>query len=339
MPLSRPLRLGRFLIAIGLTILACFAAAIALPHDPYIRYQAMADTIFARADWIYERIHHDDTPIDVLFIGSSRTARGVISPDIEARLAALGHDARVANFSLPASGYDIRLTLAREALETHDVKLLVVSLVEQFPRDGHQAFADLATRRDILTSPWLVNRNLPENLARLPVRQIQLAAKSQLPEAFGHRATFDPETYKGSTIDPRIFNPGKRKPPETTEAIAALEAESRTRRRDLTRPVLPENLAWVEFGVTRSYIRRIARLAEAKRTKLVFLYLPFYGGFERPFEEAWLSQLGPVLSADFLMSDPLNYNDVAHASQAGADLITHWLAEALVPYLAEDSKT
>ncbi len=333
MSVTRPLRLRNFLIATLLAVATCITAAVALPHDPYIRYQSMAGTIFDRTRWIYERIHFDDAPIDIAFIGSSRTARGVISPAIEDGLKRAGLDKRVVNFSLPASGFDIRLTLARELLEARDVELLVISLVEQFPRDGHQAFRDLATAADILNSPWIVNRNLPENVARLPIRQIQLATKTWLPGAFGYQADFDPAAYAGTSIDPRLFNATTNRAAESAAEIAALDKESNFRRRSLTPPILPEPLQWVEFGIPRSYIRRIAALADEHGTKLVFLYLPFYKGFPQPAEREWLEQFGPVLSAEFLLSSPQNYNDVAHASAHGADLLTDWLTQQLTPLL------
>lgn len=335
MPLRKPLRLPGFLAGVGLTVLACYFAAAALPHDGYIRYQAMSGTIFERVRWAYERTHFDDAPVDIAFIGSSRTARGVISTDLEARLAAEGIDKRIVNFSIPAAGFDIRYALARELLSQKTPDLLVISVVEQFPRLGHQAFGELATSAEVLGSPWIVNATLPENLARLPLRQLQLAAASQLPEAFGYRRDFDPGAYAGTSVDPRIFNPGKKAGPKTAEDIEALERESRFRRRSITQPILPDALGWVEFGIPRTYLRRIARLAEDHEVRIVFLHLPFYGGYPEPFERAWLEQYGPVLTADFLAGDPLHYNDVAHASELGAARITDWLTDELARLLKE----
>lgn len=331
----RPLSLGRFALVTLASALAFSVAAVALPHDPYIRYQALSGTIFERARWFYERIHFDATPIDAIFIGSSRTARGVVTPDLEAALAARGVEAHLVNFSLPASGFDIRYVLAREALEAREVRLLVISLVEQFPREGHQAFGDIATPGEVLTAPWMLNTGLPANVLRLPARQIGLAAASWAPDGFGYDAGFDPAGYPGPSVDHRAFNPGQTEGPKTAADIAALEAESRFRRGDLTRPLLPAALADIEFGVPRGYIRRIAALAEAHGVKLAFLYLPFYGGFDHPLEKAWLEQYGPVLEATFLKDDPMNYNDVAHVSQRGADRITAWLAGELVPLMRE----
>lgn len=332
-PLRQPLPLRGFLAGVGLTFLVCYFGAVALPHDAYVRYQAMSGTIFERVQWAYERIHFDDTPVEIAFIGSSRTARGVISTDLEARLAAKGIDKRIVNFSIPAAGFDIRYVLARELLSQKSPDLLVISVVEQFPRLGHQAFGELATAGEVLGSPWIVNATLPENLARLPLRQMQLALASWIPEAFGYRRKFDPGAYVGTSIDPRIFNPGKRSRSKTLEEIEALKRESRFRRRSITRPILPETLGWVEFGIPRTYLRRIAELAEAHGVQLAFLHLPFYGGYPEPFERAWLEQYGPVLTADFLLENPLYYNDVAHVSELGAEQITDWLAEEVAAVL------
>ncbi|CUH49069.1 hypothetical protein [Ruegeria atlantica] len=337
--MTKPLRLRTFLTGLWLTVLACIVLAFLLPHDPYFRYQAMGGTIFERARWIYERIHFDETPIDIAFLGSSRTARGVISPDLEERLAEQGIDARIVNFSLPASGFDVRLPIIRELLSEHKPKLIVISVVEQFPRHGHQAFGDLAGAGEVLQSPWIVNRNLPENLARLPIRQIQLAAANLLPEAFGYQPEFNPTTYAGTTIDPRIFNPGKAFSPKSAADIEVLKDESEFRRRKLTRPILPESMAGIEFGIPRTYLRRIAELAKAKGVQIAFLYLPFYGGYEEPFEKAWLEQFGPVFSAGFLLNDPNLYNDVAHVSELGAVLVTDWLTETLTPLLDPSTRS
>ena len=310
-----------------------FVGMSLLPHDPYIRYQVMQGTIFERATWMYERLHFDPTPVDIVLVGSSRTARGIDPGALAAALAAQGQSLNVVNLSLAASGYDLQYALAHEALETKAVKLLVVSLVEQFPRDGHQAFADLGRSSEIVGSPWLINRNFVHNLARLPIRQLQLALKSWLPEAFGLRRDFDPEAYRLATFDPRFAPLTEPVPPKTEEEIAALEAESKFHHRDLTLPVLPDSLSFVEFGMTQTYIKQLAALAKAEGAELVFLYLPFYKGYERPFEQEWLEQYGPILSADFLMDDPANYNDVAHASRKGTALLTAWLADALIPVL------
>lgn len=335
-------RFRRFLTGMVLVFSAAMAGAIALPHDPYIRYQSFNDTIFDRLSWVYDRLAHDDTPIDVLFVGSSRTARGADAAGLQVALAAAGAgEVHVANISMPAAGLDVRLTNIRTALQHHpEIRLIVLGVVEALPRDGHQAFGDLGTARDILTAPWIVNRTLPGNLARLPYRQMELAIASYLPEAFGYRTEFDPAVYPGPTPDHRDFNrPGwetgsvpdrPETEPTVDEARAArLARESRRYRRAITPPILPESLAWIEFGVSRHYVREIADLAAAHDAQVAFLFLPFFQGYERPIDSAWLAGFGPVWRATHIMDDPRNYADAGHASRRGTELITPWLADRI----------
>lgn len=338
---------GRLSIAgfLGITaavVVLATIVAIALPHAPYIRYQSFGDTIFKRLSWTYERLAFDDAPIDVLVVGSSRSARGANVPLLEAALAEAGVTATVANISEPAAGMDIRLTKVREALTHHpEIQLIVLGIVETLPRDGHQAFGKLATAGEVLSSPWFVNRLLPANLARLPYRQMELSLASALPEAYGYNRAYSEQAYLGAAPDHRLFED----PDWTAEAEARitesvrhaldLEADSATRRDQLRPPVLPDALGWAEFGVSRHAIREIAALAEANGTDLAFLFLPFYGGYDTPTDADWLARFGPVWRAGFLKDDPRNYADTAHASQKGVEAIAPWLAGEIATHLKE----
>jgi hypothetical protein len=59
---------GALLATCGMTL---------LPHDKYLRYQSLNDRSAPNSYWIYERIHDDPTPIDIAFIGTSRTGRSM----------------------------------------------------------------------------------------------------------------------------------------------------------------------------------------------------------------------------------------------------------------------
>lgn len=331
---------GRFLGVVGAVFAAAFAATLALPHDPYIRYQAFQGTIYDRLAWVYERLAFDPTPIDVLFVGSSRTARGANAALIQDALDGRGRPGiHVANISEPAAGLDIRLTKLREAFRHHpEIRLVVFGITEALPRDGHQAFGDLATPGEVLAAPWLINRTLPANLAALPYRQMELALATALPEAFGYRAGFDPGAYLGPAPDHRVFNDPDAGPPPVAERpplahALALAEESALRRTEIRPPVLPESLAWLEFGVSRSYLDRIVRLVRAEGAEIVFLFLPFYDGYAEPLDRAWLETIAPVWTPGFLRDDPALYYDAAHASEAGIDRLSVWLADRIDTYL------
>lgn len=337
--LIRRFGLGRFFGLVFLTLIACTAVTVALPHDPYIRFQNLNDTIYKRMGWIYERIHFDDTPIDVVFVGSSRTGAGIYPTLLEPALAARGVTARVVNFSLPSSGFDIRETIVEELLANRDVKLLVFDVVEAFPRDGHEAFGNVASVGELLQAPWLINRTLPRNLMGLPLRQINLALGTWLPETFGLQGDFDPALYAGSTVDARSMLDFTEDPErlDTPEHAALLEQQSQQRHRQIQPPILPESLVWVEFGVSRSYIARIMALAEAHDVEVAFLFLPFYKGYPAPIEESWIATFGPVWNADYLRNDPHNYQDSGHlaASPVVKAMVTDWVADRIAPLLRE----
>ena len=326
------LSLRLFLTVVFATVVAAYALTVALPHNPYIRYQQFKDTIFERLAWIYERVHFDPTPIDIAFIGSSRTEAGVASPLLEKYLSEGGRELKVVNLSIPSSGMDIRYAEARELLQAKQVKLLVIAVVEAFPRDGHQAYGDLETAGEIFKSPLIVNRNLPKTLARLPVRQIDLFVKSIFPQAFSLKGDFDGQP---SAEDPAYERPetSDLSPEEHAKALAE---ETARRKREIRWPILPENFRWVEYGVSRTYIERIAELAKDNGTELAFLFLPFYNGYDAPLEMDWLQEFGPVWIADFIKDNPENYRDAAHVKSVVTDSVARWLAGKIDQLLLKD---
>lgn len=320
--------------------IVCFIATLAVPVSGYLRFQSLNDTIYNRATWIYERVHFDEAPIDVVFVGTSRTGAGVYPTLLEPALAARGYNVKVVNFALASTGFDIRDTILRELFAARDgIKLVVFDVSEVFPRDGHEAFGDIAPVGEILSAPWIVNRNLPGHLARLPIRQLGLTMAGFAPEAFGYRSQFDPALYAGSTVDPRSFLQFEDDLTKlgTSEHAQKLEQQSKQRYRSVTPPLLPDSLSWVEFGVSQSYIRDIAALTKAEGAKIAFLFLPFYKGPDAPREAAWLSGFGPVLNAAFMKDDPRNYEDSGHsaASPEVKAMLTDWLADQVADRLKE----
>jgi hypothetical protein len=313
-------------------MLTLAVAATLLPHDPYIRIQAFNGTLFAGAKPNYERLHFVPRPVDVAFLGSSRTIAGVDSSVLEQLLAARGMNLNVVNLALPASGMDLQLAQAREVLEAHpETRVLVVSVVERLPRDGHQAFGDYATASEVVSAPLLGNRHYPENLLKLPMRQIRLFFATRLPDAFGYSREF---TGGNGQVDPSGWQPVRPAHPyDSPEHAAALRAETKMRNAEMRPPILPSELAALEFGVARSSIDRIVALARANGTQVAFLFLPFYEGWDAPEEVEWLEQRGPVWAIGEIRQTPRYYNDAAHPSEAAVPLINTILADRVASLL------
>ena len=332
--MDRRLKQSSFIYTVILVVVFCIVVSVSLPHNSYIRYQSFSGTIFSKLTWIYERIHYDDRAIDVVILGSSREGAAANSGQIEERLAALGHQQRVVNFSMPAAGFDVRLTKLRELLSRRKIKFLVFGVVEALPRDGHQAFGELANVREILTAPLLVNRTLPGNVARLPYRQMELALATLVPTAYGYRQNFDPTLYAEPIPRNRIQG-GE----GVSDVVASnahgeshreeLERESALRKRQMKLPILPKGLSFVEFGVSQHYIKELRSLSQQYGFKIVFLFLPFYKGLEQPVDLDFLEQFAPVWRPTFIMHNPDYYLDAAHLNEEAAGEVSVWIADRI----------
>ena len=123
-----PLRLVLFLlgIALGLAVAACL-----LPERPYERWQLLDGTIHARARWIYERVHFDPRPIDVMIVGPSRIARGLDPLQLQDLLSRPGRPVHVVNFALPEGGRNINDVIVEEALSKKTPKLIIIGVIPE----------------------------------------------------------------------------------------------------------------------------------------------------------------------------------------------------------------
>lgn len=192
------------LIALALvTFVALSLGSLLLPHDRYVRYQQLADTIQFRAVWGFQRTQFDETPIDIAIIGNSRLQAGISAPQLQEQLSReLGQPVHVANLSLAQEGRDAHYAIAKQLLATHpEVKLIVLSAIEQMPRESHPAFASIADAEDIINAPVLLNPAYFQNLFHLPYRQLALFMQSRFPHAFGVTRALDPQNYAGPGLD------------------------------------------------------------------------------------------------------------------------------------------
>lgn len=321
------------LVMIGTFLALCVGASL-LPHDPYIRYQQLAQTLQFRTEWNYDRINHDPTPIDIALVGVSRTQAGVSAPVMTEKLSErLGRPVHFVNLSIPQQGRNAHYVIARELLEKRpEVKVLVLSMIEQMPRTPHPVFRNIAETEDVLRAPILINYNYFSDLAFLPWRQLALFVQTAFPRAFGDRMEFDPDAYEGTDMDStRSFMspPDNWVDRDSVVPKAELDAQAEGYLRELAPPRLPEAYVDYEFAVERQYLREIGELAQANGTQIVFLFLPIYHGPTTIDDPAYIAPYGPMLTADFITEDPRLFSDYGHTNRNGSRLVTDWFADRL----------
>jgi hypothetical protein len=326
------------LLAVAAAIAAVLLVLVSLlPHDPYVRFQQLShESIhYKRVKWIYERIHFDQRPIDIAFIGTSHTQSGVNSGIVEAALAAQGDQRRVVNFAVPHLGRDLQYLVARELLETRHLDTLVIEVQQVESRSPHPGFQRLATVTDIAAAPLFINTGVVDNLARLPMRQLELFAKTVRPGWFGIQPGFLPEQYEGLHFDDTYRLHGMQKPRTEVHPRAYFDKELTHIRADMAQKrstsryadLGPLNNAMYRYNDI--YLEKLVELAERHSVKLVFMYLPFLGADPTPQRQAWFAQHGDVIVPLAVIGDEKLWLNADHLNFYGANTLSAWLGETL----------
>jgi len=311
---------------------------IILPHDPYIRFQQVAreSVHYLRLKWIYERIHFDERPIDVAFIGTSHTQSGINSERVEARLQAQGKYVHVVNFAIPHLGRDLEYLIARELLENRKIKTLVIETQLQEARAPHPGFQRLASVKDIVDAPVFINTRIVENFARLPLRQLELFERSWLPDLFGMNNGFNPGNYEGLHFNDTYRLHGFT---ETRTAIHTREYfkkelnelnvdfANKTRLADrLNFSVLQHNPLYRYNNV---YLEKIVELANHHAVQVVFLYIPFLNAPDKPSHSSWIKKFGDMLVPLEIIKEESLWQNADHLNYYGANKLSDWTAGKL----------
>jgi len=329
----RQISLRKFLMGLFATSLAALLGMIALPHDKYLRYESLNDHTAPNAYWIYQRIHNDPAPIDIAFIGTSRTGRSVNTERLENDLAARGVHAKAVNFHIVKTGRDMHYVIAKELLTHRQVKLLVVEMTELEDRTPHPDFIFLADPQDVITAPLFINLRYFYNLARLPGRQVDLFLETHLNQLGLRHPDFVAPPYQGSNLDWTEYLDtldGKRHPLTTQHSYQDMQKIRMEQEAAITPPVLPKSFAPFEFRVPRYYIDRILTLAKQHGTTVVFLYAPRYGGpaMPPPYEQIY-AQRAELINPQPLLEGFQLWADATHLNSSGSKILTDYLAEAI----------
>ncbi|WP_158914562.1 hypothetical protein [Caulobacter sp. S45] len=330
-------------VCLGLAVAAATLFGMSLlPHDRYVRWQAMRTEAYARLGWIYERIHFDPTPIDIAFVGTSHTMNGVDAAEVSRRVSlATGHCVNAVNLAVPEYGRSLHWIIARELLKNRPVKVLVLEVVENESRKPHPLFPYVADLHDVLTAPIFINVGYVHDLVRIPFRQLSLGFKSLFPGQFGLKAGFDARNYDGSNVDnTRIVNVGGVAITPLRDRVYPrdrLERAAQDAARQKSLHMLGAKLDAYEYRAPRYYVDQIVAEAARRGVKVVFLYLPGYGKPAGPIDDSLYRGRGPIVSANDVLAQPSYWFDPAHLNMFGAAALTARLGQdfgALYPRLA-----
>jgi hypothetical protein len=313
--MPNPERPWRYLAALLGSTLAGLALLVCLPHDPYVRFQETKKD-FSKARWIYERIHFDPAPLDVAFVGTSRTMTAVDDAALETKVKQ-----GIANLAIRTHGRNMAYVTVKELLRERTPRRVVLELMEVENRLGHPMFSYLADRSDVLLPRSLLNDKLLEDWGRLPGRQASLFLKTAFPDRFHVQRAFSAASYAGSH---------SWMPEDVTWSDEELQALKSKMREQMHPSYLGERFAGLEYRLGYQYVSAIRELAEARGSTLTFLYLPHFQGPSEPLNVAFYRRHGDVwIPPREILEDRRNWSDASHLNVRGAGLLSTWLAERI----------
>ena len=310
--------------------------AACLPDSPYQRFQFLP-VLYQHLAWIYERVHYDPKPIDVVILGPSKTLTGVSGSEVEKRLSVLGKPASVANLSLVFQGRNAQWAILDELYKAKRPRILIVQIDEEIAPWGHPWFMYFAPSAAIVFPPSMFLHNYLPDVSFLAYRQMELFAASLFPNFFGFRHAFDPVHYAKNRNDFTTTFRGLNDELVDMEReipAAELRADHEEFKKLLHHPRLPRALAPFVEADDRVYLDKIARLALAHGTKLLLLYIPdFDSGKLDERIRRYYSQYGTVLDYSDLAARNTLFLQWAHLNHAGAMIVSDRIAAALAPQL------
>ena len=327
------------LIGIAATVLGLSIVASLVPDSSYLRFQLLNDKNVIDARWIYERIHFDARPIDVLFVGASNTKYGISADRLEKNFAERGLSVKVENFSVLFGGRNLNYVLMKEMYKAgRQPKLLVIGVARRPAHFGHPAFKYFADANDIVAPAYPVNLDYLSDLQYLPFRQMKLAAMYLFPDVFAASLKFDQTLYTEREEDPPGLVQHLRngtlvgRDEKLSGATFLKEAESTN---SWNEQILPNALMDVEFGDEKYYIPKIAALARAHKTKVAFVYVPNFQGPADMLFENFYRHYGPVFKANLVANNDQLYFDLDHLNTQGALVATDWLTDQVAAMLGD----
>jgi hypothetical protein len=316
------------LAALGVT-LAVVVATCFLPENTYQRWKR-PDSDYSRMRWIYERIHYDPRPIDVVILGASRSQLGFSPAAIEQQLGEHGKHANVVNFAIFNLGRNLHWLILREIYKVKSPKVIVLEVDDPPYPFGHELFKEVAPAGALVSAPRRALHEYFDDLTYLPTRKLKLFVANLFPELFGLPKQFDPKTYEQNRTDFTTSFPGE------TGGMVNMEDT-------VPRKILLEQLsqqtsrtAWaasqyarLNGGADRVYIRKIADEAKARGVQLIFAYMPMFKGPEKASQLDFVKQYGAVINNGDLASRDELFENWSHLNHAGAMIASARLADAI----------
>jgi hypothetical protein len=293
---------------------------IATPEPAY-RY-LMVQKDCRTGSWIYRRLYQSSAPIDVAFIGTSKTMcdvdDGLIETKVRERYDRALH---IANLGVCRIGENFHYLVARDLLDRKKPRHIIYEVSTELPTVSHFDFPDVATAGDVLGAPMLLNVDYVGDVTNLAWNRLVYHREHLLGIEHPFHDFLEDSLHSFMVV------------PTDRVADSTEMARIKRRRQKSMTANLPSGWAGMLYGLKvrlpKHYLLSLHDLCQARGVTLTFLYLPSYGvAAPQPQEMTFLEGLGQVwIAPDSVMGDPKVHFDDSHLNMVGAQRLSDWLSE------------
>jgi len=301
-------RLAFFSIPIFIGVLYLFAR----PVDRAFAYHYVEQNCANHGAWLHDRIFENTNPVDIAFIGSSRSIHGIMDQLITDSLP----QKQVANLSYCWLGRNLSYTILKDVLKEKSPEILVLEVREDEDRYSHTIFPYLAEQHEILSPPLLFNRDILSDFWAA----LQTRYDYHKQGILGIRPSIYP-------INQNLYGYG----PSDMQADTALLNSQKNYRIKRAARAAKGFSRWFYMQYPRSYIEKITDLATANNIQLYFLYIPEYGSLhEAPSElETYQTYSSVWIPPASIFEYPPHWMDDGHLNDRGAMALSKWVVGKL----------
>ncbi len=289
-----------------------------IPIERRQRFVQLKDDCSCQGIWIFDRLHNNDNPADVIFFGSSHTINGIMDESIEKQLnEPLVH---VANLGYCRYGVNFYYVLMKEILRSKKPKMLFLEVREDENRYSHPVFPYIADADDVFLATPFFNRDLVRDYFDSFLYRLKLL-KAQY--------------FKKDSLIPFRTNDFGFMGSKDTSSKTFLEKVMLEHRKPKAQLTSFERYFYMTYP--RIYLKNLAELCIKNKIRLSFLYIPEYGSqVKEPLEMITYRKYGDVLiPPNEIFEDPDNWFDESHLNHAGAGKLSAWVAGEIRKKMAE----
>lgn len=324
-------QLFRHIALFALPFLGILIWVLAAPYTKEYAYTAIQKDCRS-GKWMYQRLFENEKPIDVAFMGTSKTMCGVNDFLLQERLEKeKGIQLEIANLGVCRTGENLHYLIVRDLIEQKRPQILFYEISAHIATNSHFHFPNVAETRDVLTATAWYNDDYFSDILKLTWARVRYQREQLLGIQRSYEEILDNPNHSFMVVENDIVAP--------TEDMEKAKAK-RTERKTTTLPTgIPGLIFRASTNFPNQYLRRVAELCQANGTQLLFLYLPAYGvPGKEPRNRDFYLELAPILyPPDSIFRNPNLHFDPSHLNQKGAARFTDWLMEAISAHIAPTS--